>query len=725
MTKNTIRLLIVLSIMVCGVLFFPSPLKIKLERLILEHHIEAFQNAINEKEVLLQKIVSNPKVFSKKNRHVRLYKYVHDSLVFWSSNDVPISLNANEYSFYSPLIHLKNGWYLAQKNKINDTLFVALYRIQSSYEFENDYLKTEFSKDLPDFPKSSLGLQKISDRSFPIQTFGKNMVFYLTPESNLCTGILDLNQLVVWLMMIGIFALGWISLNINPSRAYSILGAFGLLRILMLYFEFPHQISPHGLFDPAVFFSSWWAPTLGDLVLHAFLVVGICYVHTLRPFPRIVLFMLVFILGAVNLMLTPELILNSSLELSIQNIAAFGVLEYITYALIILFLLGYFFLFRSLYQNLKNPWPILILSIPLIGLFFNNLQNIITFIIASVIYAVFLSIKRMWPSKPFWFHGEILVLGLVGVSFLSVLMFGALRERQKNEMSFLVEDQKNQHDLSLELNMQEHRTNLEHYFSKTIFDISPQDIDIDEINRDLLNLYLAKHQNHYEVKISICYGSNFEHIISTTSKKSYTYFENILKNNGQPTICPELSFIENSGVHEDYIFSFILKDLRYPDQYKIYLSFKRIGLTDRVGFTDILQNKSSADYIRYYKYSFATYENETLTHSSGSFIYPRSEENLKSPAYHEFKHSTFQDQHKTYVASVKKPNFYDFITLCSYLFFFYFILINTGLLLFYFPSFRTYIQSLYGKVQFTLFVLFFVVLVISVTATYHYFVGRI
>ena len=75
-----------------------------------------------------------------------LHIYKNDSLVYWSTNQLPI-LRFSDIHFPSEgIIHLQNGWYYAKIAKEKEYVLCASFLIKKDYSYENKELKNDFLK---------------------------------------------------------------------------------------------------------------------------------------------------------------------------------------------------------------------------------------------------------------------------------------------------------------------------------------------------------------------------------------------------------------------------------------------------------------------------------------------------------------------------------------------------------------------------------------------------
>lgn len=213
---------------------------------------------------------------------VFLYKadaYKNWNLQFWSyqqtepSDDIIYSRQTNR------LIRLQNGHYeyirkiipLAREN----LLMIGLIEVRKEYFVQNNNLSSQFV----DFPgaESSVLISE-TETSYPVRSVDGTILFHLQPRKVSANS--TPNEWAILLDVVGIILL----LFAIQSAANSIAESYGFvrglifltgtvtgLRLLTYLFSASLSWSDFELFDPTIYSSSLFLPSLGDLLINAFL----------------------------------------------------------------------------------------------------------------------------------------------------------------------------------------------------------------------------------------------------------------------------------------------------------------------------------------------------------------------------------------------------------------------------------------------------------------------
>ena len=110
-----------------------------------------------------------------------LHIYKNNELVYWNTNQLPISATINPNEIKNGVFKLSNGYYYIFSKKINNIVFQGSFLIQSEYEIENEYLTNTFNSSIYD-GKAHLAITKKS--TYSIKDKYKNHLFYITSKSS-------------------------------------------------------------------------------------------------------------------------------------------------------------------------------------------------------------------------------------------------------------------------------------------------------------------------------------------------------------------------------------------------------------------------------------------------------------------------------------------------------------------------------------------------------------
>ena len=365
-----------------------------------ERHARQIQNIFAEKEKSLLEgidaleslladnasVVSDPllafyNVYAENLRQRGLYLFIYrnDSLIFWTSNDVPVSDKYSTFDFNRPYLSLGNNSYFSGKYasfvKSGDIYnIVGLALIKYVYNIENKYLKTSFQKefDLPPNVKISPIKQddayEITDKD---GQFMWSLIFDSTCFEKKQIYIPAFVYLFAIFLFFGLFDR---ILRINfkkgeSQNVYLIVLAFVLavIRLVMQHWQIPGVFYQIELFTP-IYYGSRWFPSLGELglwcvfigfyviELYRFLEFHRAYRNKLKYYVYISIACIVLIAWFFVLcFILKELVINSSgiFETESKLTSLFNIIGLFGYAIFLILLVSFCLLLDKTVQLIR------------------------------------------------------------------------------------------------------------------------------------------------------------------------------------------------------------------------------------------------------------------------------------------------------------------------------------------------------------------------------------
>ncbi|MBZ5856897.1 sensor histidine kinase [Flavihumibacter profundi] len=206
----------------------------------------------------------------------------HDSwgLAFWSkqqvepNNDVIYSHDSHQ------VIRLSNGQYEYVRKIVPlarmQLLVIALIPIRTEYFIQNNNLQKQFVG----FPHAESKVSLVeTETNYPVRSQNGQNLFYLQPKNLYASQ--GANEWAISLSVLGILLLLIVVHNTanSISDRYGfvkglvfLFGTVGLIRGLTYMFKDALSWRAYELFDPSIYSSNGFLPTLGDLMINAFLI---------------------------------------------------------------------------------------------------------------------------------------------------------------------------------------------------------------------------------------------------------------------------------------------------------------------------------------------------------------------------------------------------------------------------------------------------------------------
>ncbi|SNS55599.1 His Kinase A (phospho-acceptor) domain-containing protein [Belliella buryatensis] len=204
-----------------------------------------------------------------------------DRLVFWSdfihSPDIEIIDKSRTHQLYEDS---KAVYYIRLRNlKRAESSYwlVQLYPLKYKREVQNDFLLSGFNPELFGNNRVQLSASNVKTDAYTINSIKGEYIFSIdfesgyqpvTKESNFTLLIFFFSLLsLVLILGYGFVATIWRKGHKNLAIAYS-LGILLAIRAFMIFFHFPQDYFDFELFDSSKYASSWFNPSLGDLLLN-------------------------------------------------------------------------------------------------------------------------------------------------------------------------------------------------------------------------------------------------------------------------------------------------------------------------------------------------------------------------------------------------------------------------------------------------------------------------
>lgn len=268
------------------------------ERILQE--IKVLAEESHEVSLLFQEshIISLVEV-KKKHRYPCLI-FKNENLIFWSDYHFIPDYNLISGNYQVQFFELKNGMFLAYREffKTSEGSNIEIYTflpLYNRYNIENTYLQSAYNTAI--FPSTKVGISSVPN-GYQIVSDTGAYLFSLKYNQELESP--HLFWFVVALVCFGVSAVylfvflwRWRYFFFR-RRIYDVFCLlltcyFAFLRWLTLKSQIPFAFFESDLFNPQLYASSFWSPSLGDLAINLVIILWILF-HLQTYFPRTYLF---------------------------------------------------------------------------------------------------------------------------------------------------------------------------------------------------------------------------------------------------------------------------------------------------------------------------------------------------------------------------------------------------------------------------------------------------
>jgi two-component system nitrogen regulation sensor histidine kinase NtrY len=208
-------------------------------------------------------------------KNILLTVYKNDTLLIWTDNVL------NSEDAYSTIkngagfIQAKNGYYVTYKQTRGSYSYLFYVDVKTDYPFRNQYIENQFDPDLGFISEGFIFSQPL-ENFVDIHSLNNTYLFSLqifsfTEKTPTWLIVCILFSVCLVLFSAHVLARHYIQLHVVPTTLL-FWALFIYLRWLNVFFHLPEFIYDLKLFQPQIYASSAWFPSLGDLLINSMLV---------------------------------------------------------------------------------------------------------------------------------------------------------------------------------------------------------------------------------------------------------------------------------------------------------------------------------------------------------------------------------------------------------------------------------------------------------------------
>lgn len=630
---------------------------------------------------------------------IALHVYRNDSLLFWSTNLLPIIRFSDIHYPSTGVVHLQNGWYFAQKRTIGDYVLCASFLVRQEYAYKNDALVSDFQSDLhlPFTGVISLDVNK----GFAVKDKNGQYIFSIVPDAQ--QEVTGTESVLLLLFLLTALSL-WLYLLFNFRKKlegfWSWMLLFGIVavRILSLYGNWFSFMEGTEAYDPSLYATNIWLPNFLEYLLNCIVLVYVLNDLSLRlvdlrkkswgKWATLLVYVASFFFWLLLLFFIRGIIENSSIPLVIDKLFSLNVYSLLAVTSFGFLFYAYYGFMTKLLQTAKSfevSGAQLAVATFFIGcLFF--LYEITAgnqLFLASLFPLIFCEALLFIVYRQKKTHQ--LGIGILMLMLFSVVMatsLDALNERKERGERELYANH-----LAMEKNIVTEveylglapRIKSDMYLHRLLD--APEPISISDFENSLESRLFHGFWERYEMKF---YLFNAAHEALTDETKTntelYDELQGIVKRSGSASEIDTNIFLIHD--HTKYYSYMIRQEIMTKDSTRgtLFCTLRSKQIPEEIGFPRLLISSDANVLEQLESYSIAKYHNGRLATRYGSFNYP-SARNVMAPAvvegkgffdYREFNHFMLNRNEKdTIVLSVRNRTLVDMVTSFSYLFSFF------------------------------------------------------
>jgi two-component system, NtrC family, nitrogen regulation sensor histidine kinase NtrY len=582
---------------------------------------------------------------------ISLFIQKSGKIIFWTDNNVPYDGTQEPAGEGGSIIRLDNGWYLIHQIIRQDYTITGLSLVKRSYPYRNAYLTEKFQDDYqlainPDIIDQPGDYQILSDQGKFL--FSLSFDSIINPCAYQGTWAYPL-FLITFVSLLLLLLHLHRKLNPFPAWPNASLIAFTLdaliVRGLIFYFNFPGIIHQSYLFSPQLYASSTLNRSLGDMILHAFMLLIIAYAFfqywqtkkyvpeaTKSRFMAILLFLFIPVIVFVFFKGVNSMVFDSTLAINFSNLlgtdvySLTGLLFIIVTAIALLMALHRVFtMISDLTQSSKKALLAAIPALIFIILLAYFRWDYLSWITALAALA-FTSIYLISMGRPLNAMNHTILLMIIlslGITW-TINRSNSVKERE--------------HRLVVASNYAQKDDPMAEYLFANAREAMYKDTALaemlfhDSIDENLVISYILqnffgggeKYWSKYNFQVTIC-SPQQKLVIENLNQVvgCFDFFDQQVKNNGSITMTPNFALIQDQIGQTSYLGILRFENVapENPDTAGVFIEiFPKIVPVD-VGYLELLVDEGMLKEASLNKYANARYQNGQLVASYGRYIY--------------------------------------------------------------------------------------------------------
>jgi two-component system nitrogen regulation sensor histidine kinase NtrY len=348
------------------------------------------------------------------SNNLNIIIYRGDTLQQWTHNTISPIPKASELKQGSNYIHAKNGHYWAFLKSYGSYHVICVATIKSQFSYRNQYIQNSFGSRFEFVSDASFSTEE-KDEYLPIRSVNGHTLFYIqisgsnyhVPNWIWLTFVLFLLILLYHTHQLMRY---W--LEYNTLFASIFFAVFWILvRWANTYYQTPDFIYQTRLFNPLVYASSVWFPSLGDLLFDSLIIMWwlVLYEKVQAPISRlwkgttklmVFYFWLIASISITHLAVLSlrSLTIDSQISFDISNIYNVSHFTYVALLLVIIQMLTVYFVIRNFHRIWEQ--------------YDFGENKLIQMLLILVLYAAI-----MWLMQPITIFQLVLVLLIVLIFF--------------------------------------------------------------------------------------------------------------------------------------------------------------------------------------------------------------------------------------------------------------------------------------------------------------------
>ncbi len=622
-----------------------------------------------------------------------VYYYRNDSLLYWNNAVIPVESDPSLFTAAQGLVRLRQGYYIYSRIRQGNNTAVALSLVKPLYDFQNNYLRNDFSA-WTGIPKE-VDIDTSAASRYPVSVDNKRFFSLKGTESEYSTRFTANVSFCIFLSGFFSLLLGLMLFAMRERRPVLIFGIAAsvlLMRVLMIWLQWPSFFYRSLLYDLSIYgnAASHISFYLGDMLLNAVTLLFISFLlharlsRSTRPlFNWIMLAGLflfsVFLVSQFNQTIV-NLVANSTLNFDFLSIFNIRLPAFVGVAILAIHALALYLLVRKTILFFENGFrdfflfALIILACCLLQRFVFSATTFEAF--WFLVYASILYMVTRWGVLGFSFGLglQVFLMSLI----TSVLLDTCIEKSQRQNLDRLSSDLSERRDAILENEFEgiPARIAADENLRVLLFFLPNGKKETEQLLRQK---YFSEYFNRYNVDFSL-FDKDCDPLLSPKDPvlMNEGFFDDRISLDADSTFVPGLFFVKNFRNNSVYIGKVPIADK------KLFVFMQPKQFEEMGSFPDLLLDQSQQKQEVFKNFSYAVYRSGRNTTRYGDFNYPFFILDSASLARSNpgFDHYYFKNDEYTQVISQKRKTFTDRFTYNSYIFLFFSVISYCGYFLY-------------------------------------------
>ncbi len=656
---------------------------------------EKFENVIHNNQTILQNNIALIKEQLKEGKQLSVimnsfansetsyYVFSNDTLIGWSDASVPLAQQKDSFLTNS-VVQLKNGWFLAEKSRVDSTLFIGLFRIKQQYLYENKFLKNGFNnqfglsvnpKILKNSPNKGIAIHN-SDGQYLFSLITKQASF-----TSSVPGKLSLLFILIAIAGTILFAGSILQIIRNRTGNFAFLISGALLFLIFFWFvrfNFSYLNSASEIFSPVLFAYTSWFPSLASMLLLALLLqIFSFWIYRLYKLPAVVgrnednkkLVLTAFTISItavffyflfINWLII--ILVNNSSSLSLYSrINDFDIIAITKVATIVLLMFSFLFILEKILSIFKSTLDIkkkilVTIAVPalfyLISTIFNCtcLPESFAFFFVITLVLIFIRCKKRTILSYEIFTWIIFLFSF----YVTIVLVRLYSEKELKSREVLIKN------LSFRLAREEDPV-AETYLKGVEYTIekdkkieemlTEDEFSPDKIREYLEQKYFVGYLSRYELQVVPCWPGG-DLVIEETGEtfNCYNYFDELIADIGDTVYASNhFYFLDNDNGNVTYMGVFNYFNDNPNFKVSLYIEINSKPVFVGLGYPELLKsNKERMVFEIDDDYSYAKYVNGRIAKQFGTFEYEISSDFFEQSTKQKYYIESDNESHLVY-----------------------------------------------------------------------------